>query len=77
MFREDLLAVLQRWQEKGDRVVLIIDVNEDVIDGAMFKQLASDDLQMREIVHSETKDQGQNHGSEKKIKLKASECHRS
>ena len=49
MFHEDLLAVLQRWREKGDRVVLIMDMNENVIDGTMYKQLAGEDLQMREV----------------------------
>ena len=43
---------------KGDRVVLIMDVNEHVIDGAMCKQLTGKDLQMREVVHSETKGPG-------------------
>ena len=55
MFREDLLAVLQRWQEKGDRVVLVINMNEHVIDGEMCKQLVDEDLQMREVVHCERK----------------------
>ena len=54
MFHEDLLAVLQRWQEKGDRLVLIMDMNTHIIDSAMCKQMAGDDLQMREVVHSET-----------------------
>ena len=43
-FREDLLVVLRRWQEKGDRVVLIMDASEDVIDGVMYKQLPGADL---------------------------------
>ena len=58
MFSEDLLMILRRWQEKGDRVVLIMDANKHVIDGAICKQLAGDDLQMREVVHSETEGQG-------------------
>ena len=55
MVREDLLAVLQRWRARGDRVVLIMDTNKHVMDRVMCKQLTGDDLQMREVVHSETK----------------------
>jgi len=58
MFREDLLEILRRWRKNGDRVVLIMDANEHVIDGAMCKQLAGEDLQMREAVHSETNSPG-------------------
>ena len=60
MFREDFLAVLQRWRAKGDRVVLFMDANEHVMDGAMCEQLTGGDPQMREVVHSETKAQDQN-----------------
>ena len=59
MFSEDLLMILRRWQEKGDRVVLIMDANKHVIDGAICKQLAGDDRQMKDVVYSETKGQGQ------------------
>ena len=58
MFQEDTLAVLRRWQEKGDRVVLIMDANKHVMDGSMCKQLAGEDLQMRDAVNSETKSPG-------------------
>ena len=37
--REDLLAQLGKWRAKGDRVALVMDANNDVIDGAMSKQL--------------------------------------
>ena len=39
-------------------MVMIMDANQHVIYGAMCKQLAGDDLQMREVFHSETKRQG-------------------
>ena len=38
LFRYDLLAVLQKWQAKGDRVVLIMDTTKNVLHGAMCKQ---------------------------------------
>ena len=58
LFRDNLIAVLRRWQAKGDRVVLIMDANENVLHGAMCKQLTQEDLQMREVVHSETAGSG-------------------
>ena len=39
-------------------MVLIVDTNEHVMDGVMCTQLTDDDLQMREVVHSETKGPG-------------------
>ena len=54
LFREDLLAVLRRWRGKGNRVVLIMDANKNVLHGAMCKQLTREDLRTREVVHSAT-----------------------
>ena len=54
LFLEDLLAVLRRWRAKGDRVVLIMDANKNVLHGEMCKQLTQEDLQMREVVQSAT-----------------------
>jgi hypothetical protein len=54
LFREDLLQVLRRWRGQGDRVILIMDANENVIHGPMCKQLAKEDINMNEVVHSET-----------------------
>ena len=39
-------------------MILIVDINEHITDGAMCKQLSGDNLQMKETVHSETGGQG-------------------
>jgi hypothetical protein len=58
MFREDLLTQLRKWRAQGDRAILMMDANEDVIDGAMCKQLGKDALKMREVVYSQTNRRG-------------------
>ena len=39
----------------GDRIDLIMDVNEDVLNDAICKQLKEEDLEMREVVHARTR----------------------
>ena len=58
MFREDLLSQLRKWRSNGDRVILMMDANEDVVDGVMCRQLSGEDLKMREVVHSTTRERG-------------------
>ena len=41
MVRKDLLRQLKKWREKGDRVVLMMDANKDVIDGVIWRQLSN------------------------------------
>ena len=53
MFCEDLLTLLMRWRESGDRVVLMMNVKEHMLDGALCKQIAEDDLKMHEAVHGQ------------------------
>ena len=50
MLREDILAQLKKWRANEDRIVLMMDANEDVVDGAMCKQLGGEDLNLREVV---------------------------
>ena len=58
MFREDLLAQLREWRARGDRTLLLMDANEDVIDRSMYKQLSKADLNMKEVVFSQTRARG-------------------
>ena len=58
MFREDLLTQLRIWRTRGDRIILMMDANEDVIDGAMCKQLNRAVLNMKEVVFSQTRTRG-------------------
>ena len=41
LFREQLMATLRQWREKGDRLVLFIDANEDMRDGPIQRELSS------------------------------------
>ena len=50
MFQEDLLTQLRKWRAQEDRVILMMDTNEDAIGRAMCKQFGKDDLSMREVV---------------------------
>lgn len=58
IFRVDLLAQLREWRLKGDRVALMMDANEDVIDGAMCRQLSGKYFTMSEAVYSATRTRG-------------------
>ena len=56
MFRKDLLRQLRQWRSKGERMVLMMDANEDVIDGVICRQLRRADVGMREAFHKVTKE---------------------
>ena len=58
MFREDLLGQLRKWRKNANRVVLMMDANEDVINGAICKQLSGEDLNLREVVNYHTGTRG-------------------
>ena len=60
MFRDDLLAQLRKWRTKGDRIVLMMDANEDVVDGAMCRQSGEENLNLREVVFSHIQAKGPN-----------------
>ena len=46
MFRKDLLRQLRQWRSRGERMILIMDANKDVIDGVMCRQLRNADIGM-------------------------------
>ena len=58
MFRDDLLGLLRLWRSEGDRVILMMDANEHVINGALCRQLRGEDLRMSEAVHACTPGDG-------------------
>ena len=58
MFREDLLAQLRKQTVGGNREILMMDANKDVIDGARCKQLRKSDLNTKEVVFSQTRTMG-------------------
>ena len=60
MFRDDLCAVLRQWRGLGDRIILMMDANDKVLDGTLSKMLAEEDIEMREAVHSKVPGPGPN-----------------
>ena len=58
MFWEDLLIQLRKWRIRGDRMILVMDTNKDVTDGAMYKQPHKADLNMKGVVFSQTRIRG-------------------
>ena len=53
MFREDLLHALRQWKQEGDRLILMMDANENVQTGFMCKQMGEEDIDMVEAVHDQ------------------------
>ena len=60
MFRKDLLRQLRQWRSKGEQMILVMDANEDVIDGVMCRQLRNADIGMRKAVHGLAAGKGPN-----------------
>ena len=58
MFQDDLLSVIDVWLGKKDRVVLMMDANEHVLEGKLQKALATRGL--RPAVHSHNGGTGPN-----------------
>ena len=53
-FKNDLLAQLRKWIEKGDRLIVCMDVNENIYRKIIIKSLTmSEDLQMVVAVGSD------------------------
>ena len=55
MLREDLLTQLRKWRTRGDIMILMMDTNKDVTDGAMCKQLQKADPNTKEVLFSQTR----------------------
>ena len=50
MFCDDLLRQLKVWKKEGDRILLMMDANEHVLDGPFTRQLR-EELDLEEISH--------------------------
>ena len=50
MFCTDLLHQLLVWQAQGDRIIIMMDANEHVLDGSFTRKLR-DELDLEEISH--------------------------
>ena len=58
MFRDDLCAVLKQWRSLGDRIVLMMDANDNVLNGHIAHALADERIELKEAVHAMTPGQG-------------------
>ncbi len=55
MFRQQLIKQLNKWRAEGDRIVLFMDHNEHVYDGALRKMLSdSTGLNLQEVILQHT-----------------------
>ena len=68
MFCDDLCEVLKTWRSKGDRIILMMDANDNVFKGKLSKRLADKPIEMKEAVHGVKPGQGPNtHSSNTKL----------
>ena len=51
MFCDNLCDVLKTWRSMGDRIILMMDANDNVFNGKLSKQLADNLIEMKEAVH--------------------------
>ena len=58
MFRDDLCAVLKQWRGLGDRIVLMMDANDNVLNGHITRALAEEGIELKEAVHTQTHGEG-------------------
>ena len=58
MLPKDRCAVLRQWKARGELIVLMMDTNENVVDGVLSRMLAADNIKLKEAVHSVTSGQG-------------------
>ena len=52
MFWDDLCQALRQWRERGDRIILMMDANNNVFNGRLKKKLKEANIEMKEAVHS-------------------------
>ena len=51
MLKEDLCAVLKQWRGLGNRIVLLMNANDNVLNGHIAQALAEEDIELKEVVH--------------------------
>ena len=44
LYKRELCALIHKWVRKGDKIILLIDANESVVDGSLDKMLQTIDL---------------------------------
>ena len=60
MFCDDLCMLLQSWRRHGDRIILLMDANNNVHNGKLSQRLAHDLIELKKAVHEVIRGQGLN-----------------
>ena len=58
IWRNDLIKLLKQWRSEGDKIILLLDSNENMNDGQLARLLRQDDLQMKDMIKHRTKKKG-------------------
>ena len=58
MFWDDLCAALRVWRAQGERLILLMDANDNVYSGKFSTRLAEEGIDLKEAVHAQTEGQG-------------------
>ena len=57
-FREDLFDLLKQWRENGDKLILLMDANENLESGPIERMLKHPDLNMEDIISKRSNTDG-------------------
>ena len=57
MFKKDLITAMKEWRAEGDRLILMLDANEDLNRGPLQRKLRSE-LQMRDLIRERSNKAG-------------------
>lgn len=54
IWRKDLIKALIQWRNEGDKLILLMDSNENMENGPLARLLQQEDLQMKDIIKHKT-----------------------
>ena len=49
IWRNDLIKLLKQWRSEGDKIILLLDSNENMNDGQLARLLQQEDHQMKDM----------------------------
>ena len=58
LFRENLIQLLTEWKENGDRIILLMDANEDMKSGQLASLLSAPSLNMIDVIKNKAGQDG-------------------
>ena len=60
MFGNNLCTLLKSWRRQGDRIILLMDTNDNMYKGKLSQRIADNLIELKEAVHEATAGQGPN-----------------